>query len=367
MCSNSEIKFYTDTMIIEALLSDDKFYKKADGSISQLTDSVKNYVSNHIDPEDRTGSLLNMLAPGAISILFKSMGLGKIGLLFGLAASVFHIDVKSILSSIYDGIKSLLSSGKQVTSTQVDTLVNSTIQAHNTESTDQPQIETVSMQQQLKDAKLLKLALISYEKDIINLEKNANFTVLASRKGKTLDILGRVLSWIFKIALSAAGFMVAGDAVNKLLGRPNAFDNTIQKGKPVEQAAVPSAPSSTQSKFPLKPGFVDTRYNVGNNNWIEKVNNSKSSIENMIIAFAKEIYQGLDNQDSAIRSSSQFQNVVEDITWYNHSAAGDPIVFIPKNFVSKKQLVDSFIDQVAGSSESVPNTLPPNIPPGSYA
>jgi hypothetical protein len=368
MSSNSEIRFYVDTMIVETLLSDGDIYKKADaGTMSQLTESIKNYVGNHIDPDDRTGSVLNMLAPGAISVLFKAMGFGKIGLLFGLAVSVFHIDVKSILSSIYDGVKSLLSSGKQVTSSQVDGLVNSAIQSHGGADSDESQIQTASVQEQLKDAKILKLALMSYDKDIVSLEKTAAFTVLASRKGKTLGILGRVLSWVFKIALSAAGFMVAGDAVNKLLGKPNAFDGTVRDGKPIEEPAIESTPISKQSKFPLKPGFVDTRYNFGNNNWIEKINNSKSSIENMILGFTKEVYDGLDGQDSAIRNSSAFQNTVEEVVWYNHSAAGDPIVFIPKKFVSKKQLVDSFIDQVAGTAYApAQQTVSPKLPSGSY-
>jgi len=368
MSSNSEIRFYTDAMIVETLLSDIEIYKKADaGTISQLTDSVKNYVSNHIDPEDRTGSVLNMLAPGAISMMFKAMGFGKIGLLFGLAASVFHIDVTGILSSIYDEIKSLLSSGKQITSSQIDGLVNSAVQSRGGGEADLSQIQTASIQEQLKDVKFLKISLISYDKDIVNIEKSADFTITSSRKDKTLNILGRVLSWVFKIVLSSGGFMVAGDAVNKFLGRPNAFDGSIKNNKPVENTVIESIPSSTQHKFPLKEGFIDTRYNIGNNNWIEKINNSKSNIENMIIGFAKEIYNGLNGQESVIRNSSKFQDIVEEITWYNHTVAGDPIVFIPKKFISKKQLVDNFIDEVAANSNIKPsNNLQTNLPQGAY-
>lgn len=368
MTSNSEIRFYYETMIVETILSDAGITKKADNILSSLIETVKGYVSNHINPEDRMGSVLDLLAPGAVSVLFSSMGFGGLGLLFGGLVKYFNIDVKNILSSIYNGVKSLISGNKQVTSGQIDGLVNSTVQSHSDENTSNvTQLQTASIQEELKDAKMLKLALISYEKQIIGLEKNATFIVLASRKGKTLNVLGRVLSWIFKIILASAGFMVAGDAVNKLLDRPNAFDGSIKDGKPVEQANEAPVPTSKQTKFPLNPGFVDTRYNFGNNNWIEKINNNKSNIESMLIRFTKEVYDGLDSQDASIRRSQAFQDVVEDITWYNHSAVGDPIVFIPKKYASKKQLVDAFIDQIAATPGSPSPTNPqPNLPQGSY-
>jgi len=72
----------------------------------------------------------------------------------------------------------------------------------------------------------------------------------------------------------------------------------------------------------------------------------------MLVGFVKEVYEGLDNQDAAIRSVPGFKTIADNIAWYNHSAAGDPIVFIPKMFVSKKQLVDHFIDQIAKSNVS---------------
>jgi hypothetical protein len=165
--------------------------------------------------------------------------------------------------------------------------------------------------------------------------------------------------------------MVAGDAVNKLLDRPNAFDGSLKDGKPTMTTKMPNAdqPTTTQTKFPLKKDYVDTQYNVGGTNWIEKINNSKSSIENMLVSFTKEVYDGLDSQDGLIRSSPGFKSIADNIAWYNHSAAGDPIVFIPKMFVSKKQLVDHFIDQVAKSDtapSSLPNTNPSKPAPGSY-
>lgn len=343
MVNNEELRLYNDTLIVETILSNkNKFLKKAD-VVSNLTESVKNYISAHIDPNDKAGSLLNILAPGALSITLSAMGLGWVGLLIGFAMRTFNIDVKGILSSIYDGIKSLIhGSDSKISSSQVDEIVNSTIQSHATEAIP----VHYSMQQSLKDAKFLKLALINYDKNIIS---GNNIFKYAAKRGSTLNILGKVLGWIFKISLASAGFMVAGDAVNKLLDRPNAFDGTLKDGKSTTPTSIPvDHIAATQTKFPVKSDYVDTQYNVNGTNWIEKVNNSKSSIENMLVQFTKEVYDNVNDQE--IKASPTFKTIVDNIAWYNHSAAGDPIVFIPKMFVSKKQLVDHFIDSVASSA-----------------
>jgi hypothetical protein len=114
--SSREISFYVDTLIVQTILEDQTLTKKAEASglVMGLIDKVKEYVGNHINSEDKVGSFLNIIAPGAITVAFSAMGLRWLGVLIGLSMNVFHIDVKGILSSIYDKIKSLLSSKKQL-------------------------------------------------------------------------------------------------------------------------------------------------------------------------------------------------------------------------------------------------------------
>jgi hypothetical protein len=353
MNTNTEISFYVDTLIVESILRDETLIKNsADGGlITGLIQKVKDYVSNHIDPNDKSGSVLNILAPGALSIAFGAMGLGWLGILIGLAMRVFHIDVKGILSSIYDKIKSMIGGDKQVTSAQIDDAVNSAVQekaAPATEQEAQTFLQAKSSAQQLRDARWLKVAMIEYQHSL--LQKTAAlpkdfFSAYSARKAKTTSLLGKVLGWVFKIALASAGLLVAGDVVNKFLGRPNALDGTIQQGKPIETA--PALPASTQTKFKVKPTYHAENYNAGETSWIEKVPNNLSSIENMLINFAKEVYDGLDGKDSIIRSTAGFQVIRDRIAWYNHAGEGAPLVFLPRYFTSKKQIVDTFIDDVA--------------------
>lgn len=361
MIANSEVDFYVDTMIIEMLLSNNDLSKTAQAATvaESLVSKVKHYFDNHIDPDDKGGSLLNIIAPGALSFAFSSMGLGKIGILIGFMLKVFNVDIAGALSTIYNDIKSYVTQDKKLSSSQVQSMVDSALQQHSGPVSEEDAQEALknsvtSMDETLKDAKLLKLALMIYETETIRLVKNAkpfDWNTFSSMKSKKVSILSRVLGAIFKIGLASAGFMVAGDVVNKFLGRPNAFDDTIQKGKPVpgfEKPVEPAGPISTQTKFKAKPG-ADVTNNVSSN-WIENVSNTESGIANMVIGFAKEAYEGLDGLESVIRSSSAFNKIVNDIAWYNHASAGAGVVFIPKNFTSKKQLVDHFIDEVASKA-----------------
>lgn len=319
----SEISFYIDGLTVEAL--DTSLVKQA-GLMDTIKNAITSYFNAHYDPEDKVGTLLNFLAPGAVSILIG----GWLGPTFGLAMRVLDIDVASILRNIYNEIKSLLSDNKQITSGQIDNIVNTTIQSQTGEI-----VKTTNLQQ-LEDAKFLKLAMVSLSVD-------PTIKLAYSRKSKTVGILGKLLSWIIKVAVSSAGLMVAGDAVNKLLGRPNAFDGTLQHGKPVEAPAVPVIRNSTQTKFSLNPSYSDTKQN----NWSENYPNNKNGVENMLINFAKEVYQGLNGLESSIRSVPGFQTTVDEILFFNRGAAGDNVVYLPKFFTSKKQLVDHWIDQVA--------------------
>lgn len=355
--NNKELEFYVDTLIVEALLSNNDLSKTAQSSMVQdLISKVKHYFDNHIDPDDKSGSILNLLAPGALSMAFSAMGLGWLGVLIGLAMRVFNIDVAGVLSSIYNELKSYISQDQKLTSSQVQSMVDSAVQQHTGEMSEADAERAMShavtsFDQTMRDVKLLKLAMIAYDAEINGLTKEAkfNWSLFSSKRAKSASILSRVLGFIFKIALASAGFMVAGDVVNKFLGRPNALDDTIQKGKPVAAPAQEAAPLSRQTKFAVKSSYVDTKYNYSSN-WIEKIPNNQSSIEDMVLRFAKEVYDGLDSLDAQIRSSMGFNKIVNDIAWYNHASAGDQLVFIPKNFTSKKDLVDHFIDEVAAKA-----------------
>jgi hypothetical protein len=349
----SEVSFYVDSLIIEAILKDEKLYKQADagGMVASLIDKVKGYVGNNIDPNDKSGSLINILGPGAISVAFSSMGLGWLGTLIGLSMRVFNINVKNIISSIWNKLKPAIAGDKEVSSETVDSFVESSVQENYQPATPEEAEKAANTMKTkganlLIDAKFVKVAMINFQNGTLTKEA-AFFDMFNSRKAKTVNILTRVLSWIFKVALASAGLMVAGDVVNKFLNRPNALDGTIQKGHPTETTPAPAVNISKQKKFPIKSGYSPEKNNLGESNWSEGITNDPSTIENMLIDFAKDVYDGLEGKENIIINSPAFQVVKDRIAWYNHTSPQAPLVWIPKYFSSKKQIVDYFIDDVA--------------------
>lgn len=378
--SNSEVSFLVDTMIVETLLSDNSELSKtaqAGGLLSSLVSKVHEYVGNHIRPDDKVGSLMDILGPGMITITLRALGFGWLGWLVGMAMSVFHINISDIVKSVWDKLKGSLGTNgeNKITSAHVDNAVSAAIQEHDKPMTEE-EAEQAKVQldkqkeanQRLRDAQLLKLALVQLKKDnefFIRRALNAGIApqlvvsaglldILSPRKKAITSLLGTILGWVLKIGLAAAGLMVAGDVVNKMIGRPNAIDGSMKDGKTIDQPQQAiSAPEPKQTKFKLNPSYNDQKHNQGNDRWVESIPNTESSIENLLIMYAQEVYSGLEGKEAYIRNTPGLQAIKDRIVMYNISSQGDNLVFIPRYFTSKKQIVDMFIDDVA---KNVPNT-----------
>lgn len=359
---NSEIGIYTDLLIAETLLGDPRLLKTAQAAniASTIIEKVKNYFGSKVNPNDKVGSVLNMLAPGAIRVTFGAMGMPWMGLLLGLATSFFHIDVGSILEGIWNKLKEALEGGKQISSQEVHNIVQSSVDDHVKPATEEeadtaaqhPAAQQMGANQaddgltlstKLRHAQIMRTAMEEY---FVNKEAASRSWLNAYRRRKstTGSILSSVLSLVFRVALSSAGLLLAGDVMNKFLNRPNSLDGSIQQGKPVggETASTPTTSLPVSSR-PVKPGYVDEVKNSPSTSWIENVTNNQSSIQQMLLNFAEEVYP-IQGQESAIESNPTFQRLVRMVSWYNNESPGGPIVYIPRMFTTKKQLVDSFID-----------------------
>ena len=108
-------------------------------------------------------------------------------------------------------------------------------------------------------------------------------------------------------------------------------------------SSSPAMHTATQTKYPSK-GDSPIPASISGNN-------SKQSIENIIIQFAKDVYSGLDGKENLIRNNPKFQYIVEEVADLNY-AKGYSSIFMPiKIWKTKKEMVDSFIDDVAASDK----------------
>lgn len=362
---SSEISLCTDLLLIESLLGDSKLTKKA-GVVSDLLDRMKEYFGEHIDKSQPTESVLNLLAPGTLWMVLRGVGLGKWGPLIGLLLEVFHVNVGGLLETLWTEVKSLLATHGKVSSGQIDSVVNSAIAAHNDPGNEDearkgyqdlqqnPDLSkgeenlfaddhVYSSAELLKETRFLSLSMIAYEDQKMRLTKQADLSSFlggySKGKAKGTSILGRILGFVFKVALASAGLMVAGDLINKFLGRPNAIDGTYQAGQPESEAPAAPVYHSTQTKFPSKGDSPLPR------SW--PLMNNPANIESMLVQFAKDTYSGLDGKEGLITGSSAFQAIAQQIDWFNIHNTGSAAIFLPPSYTSKKQLVDAFIDDVA--------------------
>ncbi len=330
--SKGDISFYLDTLLIETVLGNPAFTKTAQSSaLSGLADMVKNYFSAHWDPNNRADSVLNMLAPTAISAIFRGLGFGKLGLLFGVVASTLHIDVAGMVHKIYDAIRGKLEQGQPIAPSELDSAVSNAVQSDMPVASDQfSAMDKRNFDKELRDARLVRLALEQHEVQMFQLTKEGQRSrglfSSPARRSAAGSLIGRIIGWVFKIILMSAGFMVAGDVANKMLGRPNALDQTWHAGQPSETTTQPGKPPPTL--------------------WVEHITNDPGSIENMLVGFAKDVYPNLAGKEDAIKKSPTFQAIKEHIAWYNHTSAGEPEVYIPSNYTDKKSLVDRFAGEV---------------------
>lgn len=367
MILRSEVSFCVDTLLVETVLADSKFYKKA-GFVSDILNGAKGYFDANIDKNNPVASVIDVLAPGALWLLFRSLGLGKWGMLIGLLMDVFHVDVWGLLRSLYSKVKGLISGGQKVSAAQVDSIANESAQEFSQPATPQEAQEGYKALQEkqmkpegawaddgkvysslelMHDAKIISLALVEYEHQKMRLTKEAISPMsflsgFSGTKAKSTNILAKIFGWVIKLALASAGLLIAGDVINKAVGRPSALDRTYQRGQETPEVSVPARPISTQTKFKLK---ADAPLS---STW--PLVNTPENIESMLVQFAKDVYSGLDGKESIIRSSPAFQDTKDQLDWFNIHNPGTAVIFIPGNYTSKKQIVDTFIDDVAKSA-----------------
>lgn len=342
---NSEISFYVDMMIAETILANDDIIKTAQLSqmfdFNSIGDWITGYVKEHYNENDKVGSLVNFVMPGIVASLLG----GPLGFLVGFLMDMFDVDTMGALRTAYKKFEELLSTSNGVSAPQIDQIVSSSVDEHSGAAVEKAaEVNQYSIlkanpyAKKIRQAKLLKLDLIAYQngKPIIS---NAGIFSFITTKVAGKNILKSILSFIFKVIFKSAAVMVAADVANKVLDRPSGLTpGSLQKSREERDNATSM---STQTKFKKNLSYSDNQLNSVH------ITNNKENIEQIVIDAANEVYQGLEDQDSNIKSCNNFNILVENIVWYNRKSVGDPVVFIPPEFNSKKKMADTFMDQLS--------------------
>ncbi len=325
--SNGRVTFLTETLVIEAILADPKMLKNASG-ISDILSAVEEYFKSKIDKNHTTASVLSELAPGVLWLTLSSLGFGKIGLALGFIAQQYHVDVKEFISSMYEKVKEIITTDHKISEGQIDQIVAGTVQQFSSQPKTSSKI--YSPLELLGYAKLINVALVNYEKQIMKLTKvepdYSQYKII--KNAQAISLLGLILGWIFKVILRAGGLLLIAEMGRKL------FD---YKDSATGSQSATSEPVQTKYHFKSDAPLPTSL----------RIVNTPENIDNQIIEFAKNVYDGLDGKENLIRNTPGFQAIKSRIIWWNEAHPGSSIVSIPPEFTTQKQLVNYFIDDVA--------------------
>ncbi len=355
----SSLEFYLDTLVIQAAFGNDKLVKQAEGGVTdELISGIKNYIGSKIDNNDKLGSVINILAPGAITVMLSALGLGWVSYAVGLAMEIFHVDTDAIIHSILGDIVGKVKTQGAVSSDEIKSSVDAAFSSEISKEPTKEEIDKAELMNKaftVRQALIYKISMFEAIKEY-ELTKNAGiFSLTKGARGGTVTLLSKIIKWVFLVVFSSASLMVAGDAV----GRPNSFTGGIQGGKPIDQAQTPPPSVSKQTLFKANTGY-DKVLNSSSATWIESVAPNNSNIRNLVLDWMSEIYPETNQFEGQAANTAGFRNVVEEIQDYNAGNAAGKITYIPRMFVSKKAVVDVFIDDVASKAHttSAPTTAP---------
>lgn len=357
---NEKLKFYNDTLVIEALLGE-PIIKTAQFAnvphIGSFLQSVFDHVKGEFKNPDgsvNAGAVVDVIGPTILAF----SGHPILGALWRISESLFGFKTENIIKSITDNIRPLIEGGEQVDPQQVDAIVSNAVNANVPAASDtNPADDKIIKSFTLRKAKLFRISLDSF------LEKNPNLNISSYKMQKkfgrevfgglfrtasatTKSLLFTVISWIVKAILAGAGIMIIGKIVKHFVGNKNAPES--------------SAPQSVQTKFKPNPNYSEEDFNGPNESlWV--VNIDQNSFPTLLMHWAEEIYPALMGKDKLIESCSTFQKTLNEIRAFNKGGNSSSTA-IPREWHSRKDIVDNFIDEVANRSPDAPKPTPAQKP-----
>jgi hypothetical protein len=338
---------------VALLLSEDQIEKKAQESgaissvMSSLIDTVKNYASAHIDPNNKLKSVLDLLVPGMLISLGGSFRI--LGGLLWLSGEVFGFNFSNILEEISSSIKNMLMNGGTILPQQVDQITHAAVQSNYGEQPTEATLKKLSS----KEIQAYKIALLhniqqQQQKISLGVDLSQLLFRLMGAKTVTASILSRVLSWIVKTILISAGLMLVGDIGEKMLGHstsPASSSNKDMQTTMIGEQSIPSPPI-----FQVNQDYHDQKMNVSGG-WIE--NTPPSEIGQALTSWAEDIYPDLKGKEAFIQASPVFQATVRYLQDYNQNNTTN-VTFMPKKLTSRKQVVDLFASDLSNKVKSAP-------------
>lgn len=321
----TRIDYLNDCNIIQSFAPIVKTAEETPSYVSSLISQVGSYFSSKVSGDITPSRIINFMSPAVIYQLFSFFNMKWIGLVAGLLTQMFNVDVSAILSKVISGIKSLVASGASTSSSEVKSVIDSAFSGF-------------SITANLTEDQLIKLAYGKYDEStlskVTDAIKDAFGGSRASIGQRIFSIFKTAITWFFMTALSALGFMVAGDAIGSFIKKfvPSAGSMLSSVKDSVTGILPTGKPDSTESNFENKNG------------WVENIQNNKNNIINLVLDYVSDKYKDAD--ESKVSKSPMFIGIVKSIIDFNRGTPNYKFVLIPNNFKSPDDIADRIMSSL---------------------
>lgn len=347
-----EKQFIEDTLLVEKLAMMDAALTKEAGALSDMLggvgNSIQNFAKENVDtssPKALLSSLGNIMAPAILFNIYKPFGI-----LLSIS-SALGFNASAVVSAIKNFVTNSLAQGKRPTPEEITNIgmgaVSSQVGgAGVTASGDMFDI----LKQAEREGSLIKMAqrrgLMSEQVSGPMFMSNQHrgvlgrvFGGLTRQRGKWL--LGGFLVWIIKKLLAGAGLLaLAGAGVSLMKGK-----DKVPATAPAPTTAPVPTPEVVPAPVPAKPQFVWSgrggQQHPNNNQSIWYV--PMQNIFRTMLGWTIDVYPEVGLR--SVAAAPSFQQLVGELQGLREP--GTPYIRIPSRFKTRKQVVDSFIQDIS--------------------
>lgn len=363
-----ELQYLSDSKVIEILFSDASMVKEAglfeDIGFPSIANAIKDFARGVANKDGSSGyvdTIINTLGSGILGRIHPLLGLFS-----AIASSAFGFNLSSIFGRFKRMLRQHFSSSGSLSLGEVDQLARDAVGLQVSASLD-PALDSLESYGFEASAQNRKRRFRRNPKIDIPMigEKGKPLLIkifgnLGALRGKALA--AGILVWFLKTFLLGAGLVTAGVGAKMLYDKskevvteqPSSETQEKSHDHKQEQAETTvSKPTTTAPKYKVKqtgstfkPSGAGTKYfpNSGGSLWVVPL--IGRSINNTLIEWALDVYPESAKVEHLFERSDDFQRTVS-LLKRNYNYRDPDNLVMPRQFHSRKQVVDSFIEDVA--------------------
>lgn len=361
----SELQYLSDSKVVEILFSDASMVKEAglfeDIGFPSIANAIKDFAQGVADNDGSRGyvdTIINTLGSGILGRIHPLLGLFS-----AIASSAFGFNLSSIFGRFKRMLRQHFSSSGSLSLGEADQIARDAVGLQVSASLD-PALDTLesygfevlaqSRRRRFRRSPKIDIPMIAEKGKPLLVKVFGN---LGALRGKTLA--AGILVWFLKTFLLGAGLVTAGVGAKMLYDKSKEVVTDTLSPKTEEPhdheqtETTVSRPSTTAPKYTVrqtsstfKPSGAGTKYfpNSGGSVWMVPL--IGRSINNTLKEWAFDVYPESSKVEHLFEESEDFQKTVSSLK-KNYNYRDPDNLVMPRQFHSRKQVVDSFIEDVA--------------------